>query len=303
MAPVNLSYTKSFVFPVLTFFLISLSSCSGKQKQNEAIYKTLTASIEASARTIKMYTERTHYSMSQKVADPTTNYKAEIWKPKADKISELTTRMNNYLNKLKEEVDSDNISLPSKKIDALFDSLEIYKHQLLSVDSMINKEFRQYLLSNSTVTGLQITKNEFKKRFFNHKSPILSKMLLTKVENDINITENKLVIFCSEMIPSSDHFYDAFSVILGQNAKILFAGEKLEITTGIGNFSKIANPTILINNKQVPVNESGVAIYKTRTPRRSGSYSVPILIEFTGIDGNKLTKEFTVEYTVREKCN
>lgn len=303
MIPAHLSYVKAFVFSVLTFFLTSLSSCSGKQKKNEAIYQALTASLEASTKTIKMYTERTHYSMSQKAADPTTNYKAEIWKPKADKISELTTRMNNYLNKLKEEADSNNISLPSKTIDALFDSLETYKYQLLSVDSIVYKEFRQDLLSNSHVTSLQISKNEFEKRFFNHKSPILKKLLLTKLENDINITENKLVLFCSEMIPSSDRYYDSYSVIIGQNLKTLSPGEQLEISAGVGAFSLVAKPEIVINGKTVLLNDQGLANFKLKAPTRLGSHLIPVIISFIDPEGKRVKREFSVEYSVREKCN
>ena len=74
-------------------------------------------------------------------------------------------------------------------------------------------------------------------------------------------------------------------------------GQELEITAGVGAFSKAALPTITIGNTVVPIGEDGAARTKLAAGA-VGTRSVPVRITYTDQDGKQQIIEEKVEYTV-----
>jgi gliding motility-associated protein GldM len=74
-------------------------------------------------------------------------------------------------------------------------------------------------------------------------------------------------------------------------------GQELEITAGVGAFSKAAKPTISINGSAVGLNQDGVAVYKT-TVNGAGEHVVNVNVAFTKPDGNPATMTKQIKYVV-----
>jgi hypothetical protein len=90
--------------------------------------------------------------------------------------------------------------------------------------------------------------------------------------------------------------FDEFQPLIGTNATYLMPGDDLEITAGIGAYSKAATPTITIGGSN-PGLVDGKALYKT-TVSGAGEKSVGVSIRYTKPDGTTGTVEKTIKYTV-----
>lgn len=121
--------------------------------------------------------------------------------------------------------------------------------------------------------------------------------LLSKIENDIYIIENRLITFCDYRAAVINESFDVFSVIVGQSTNITEGGKYIDIEAGVGAFSSAARPEIIINNKKTEVKD-GLATLKIKAPKTPGRYKVPVIINYTNESGLKQTKSTTVEYRV-----
>jgi gliding motility-associated protein GldM len=75
-------------------------------------------------------------------------------------------------------------------------------------------------------------------------------------------------------------------------------GEEIEITAGVGAYSKSSAPVISINGAGVSLGEEGFASYKM-TASSVGSHSVPVRISYMNqVTGKQEVLEKNVEYTV-----
>jgi len=74
-------------------------------------------------------------------------------------------------------------------------------------------------------------------------------------------------------------------------------GDDLEISAGVGAYSKAAKPVISIAGSTLPLEADGRAVYKTKASG-SGSRTVPVVVKYTTPKGDVETKTFDVKYTV-----
>ena len=81
-----------------------------------------------------------------------------------------------------------------------------------------------------------------------------------------------------------EYLYYLFS-IGRHSSSYVNAGEEIEITSGIGAFSKAAQPIILINGKNVSSDADGAAHYKFKASDKPGKHVVPVEINFTDQEG------------------
>jgi gliding motility-associated protein GldM len=122
--------------------------------------------------------------------------------------------------------------------------------------------------------------------------------ILSKFQNDVRTTENRIVQECHNKVGEVIVRYDAFVPIVGQSSNYLMPGQQFQIRAGIGAFSKAALPTIWIGGKQVPLNENGVAETTVESGPIGNNKTIPVKIEYTDQDGLKKIKEEVVTYTV-----
>ena len=285
----------SAVLAVMLFF----SSCSDKSDNNKAVIKALQESMESSNASINMSSTQILYSLDDKSRDYITKDKAGIWLPRAQQIQKLSEDIFKYIEGLKK------ISkVNAKTANELFARLTKHKEDILSVDSSIRDVFAKNLnlISMSFDTTNQ-TRNDFYKTFFKNSSALSTSAMLTKLQNNIKVLENKTITFCHEQISVHDHIDSFNEALVGQNSKYVKAGEKIEITAGVLAFRTRANPIITINRNKIVTGGNGISVYSFKASNKPGKHFVPVKIEFTDQNGIKNTREFTVEYTVAKECD
>src|SRR5688572_22068897 len=180
---------------------------------------------------------------------------------------------------------------------ALLKMLTDYRAGILKIDPAITKEFEKSLSIDLEMPKTRNKgNNTWEAAYFRMVPTIAALTILSKFQNDVKTSENKVVTFCHEQVGKVEVIFDKFAPIVGQSSNYLMPGQKLTVTAGVGAFNSQAQPVISIGGVNVPVT-NGVATWET-TVGSIGSSSIPILIRYKDQDGQ--LKEFPtkVEYTV-----
>jgi gliding motility-associated protein GldM len=177
--------------------------------------------------------------------------------------------------------------------------LAAYRAEMLKLVSPEKKaEFENSLqVDVSMPRNLQGGNKTWEDAYFHMVPTVAALTILRKFENDVKTTENRVVTHLHEQVGKVEVIFDAFEAIVGQNSKYLMPGQELEINAGLGAFSKSKVPTITIGGANVPVNEKGMALYKTAAGS-IGQHTIPVTVAFVDQDGKPQTRTFNVEYTV-----
>lgn len=282
-----------------TFFVFILVSCSGNEK-NTTVIKGMEESLVNSNRLINISSEGFLRSLDNKSVDWTTSERAKIWEPKAIEINRLTSDEYMYLEKLKGK-----LPIPDKTIDELYRGLVSYKEKILNVDSSIRDTFSD----NITVFGKSLdslikTEKDFDKILSSNSDPSAGSALLVTFQNNIKIIESRTLAFCDMKVSSMDDGFFVYSALVYQNSNYLRNGDDLQISAGIGAFSKVARPEIKIAGIAVSIGDYGYARFVQKVKKMPGKYSMPVEINF--IDPNSGKEEkfiYNVKYTVVKECD
>ncbi len=304
-------------------FAFLFSSCSNKSDSLLAVLKATEEGFLNSNSVVSNSSTVIYHALDEKLLKPESAQQASVWQPKAMLIKENSAGIIRYLDslivELKKEAglrlenmievyredDLEAVSsffLNKNTGDELYDRLQKYKSDILAVDPELKKEFGD----NSIIITYRFeqerkSQKDFTKTFFDDVPAIAAVAILRELENNVRVLENQFVTYCFNKIGSTDGdgSFDKFGVIIGQSSNIVKAGDKIEITAGIGSFSVRANPKITIDGKEIQM-ENAVASYKFKTPLKAGKYSIPVKIEYTDVDGSKKIQTNKVEYNVAE---
>jgi len=121
--------------------------------------------------------------------------------------------------------------------------------------------------------------------------------ILSKFESDVKSSESQVIDYLHKQIGEVKIKFDKQEAIVSPSATYVMPGDELEIKAGIGAFSSAAKPTISINGTQYPVNDDGVADFKTKA-EGSGEHTVTVHIVYAKPDGTLVTEDKPVKYTV-----
>jgi gliding motility-associated protein GldM len=121
--------------------------------------------------------------------------------------------------------------------------------------------------------------------------------ILSKFQNDVKTSENRVVAFAHEQVGKVAVRFDTYAAIVGQSSNYVMPGQEIEITAGVGAFSKAAAPTITINGQGASLGEDGAAHAKF-TGGSVGNHSIPVRISYTDQEGKPQVIEKTISYTV-----
>jgi gliding motility-associated protein GldM len=106
-----------------------------------------------------------------------------------------------------------------------------------------------------------------------------------------------VIQFCHNKVGEVAVRFDTYTAIVGQSSNYVMPGQDIEITAGVGAFSKAALPQIVIGGSNVNIGEDGTA--KTKLPGGSnGDHSIPVRITYTDQDGKQQVINQEVKYTV-----
>jgi hypothetical protein len=238
-------------------------------------------------------------SLEEKSMDSYTKERAEFWFKIAENVAASTDRVIKFINKADQQQSNE------KLITDIYKNMLIYKSEILQTNEDLAKTFESnFSFIRSIVSTLEIdsSNKEIPGPFVTSKKNI--PFLLTILKNKIKILENKIVTFCNIKSISSSFWFEVYNPLINQNSDILSPGSTLEIRAGIGFFSTKVSPEITINNKKIPLLDSGYALYKINVPEKEGFYHLPIFLKFININTGKVeTVKKDIKYTVQKKCD
>lgn len=283
-------------------------------------FKVVDSSLSKTNEVVGASTQTIMKSFEEKLTDPTTAEKARNWKPKADQAVALTRDVYDYIESLKMKIKveagydpkdpnstfkEDNIDIATRIMDKqgegekLKKKLEEYKTKMLAIDDSVGREFAKSIPINLDIPKLsnnKMGKVTWTTAYFHMTPTVAALTMLSKFQNDVKTTENRIVNEFHNKIGQVVVRFDTYEPIVGANSTYLFPGQELQITAGIGAFSKNALPQVTIGGRAVPLNDQGVAIYKTAVG--AGGGSVPVVIRYKDQDGKDQVRETKIDYTV-----
>jgi len=283
-------------------------------------FKTVNRSLETTNVTVNASTETIMKSLKEKVTEDATKERASYWLPKAEQVVSLSGSVYNYIQDLKARIVKDaggDIKDPSKKFKEdnqditthlmvekgegkkLYGMLAQYKKDVLEVDPEIKSKFEGNLqIDLEKPPTSNKGNNTWEAAYFRMVPTVAALTILSKFQNDIRTTENKIVAECHNKVGEVKVVFDSYAAIVGQNSNYLMPGEEVEIKAGIGAFSKAAKPIISIGGATVPLGEEGFATHKI-PGGGIGNHVVPVKISyFNQITGKQEEVTRNIEYKV-----
>lgn len=259
-------------------------------------------------------------SFKLKLQAPESKVKAEVWMPKAETATRLTKEMYDYIEAIKTKIKTeagfnpadpnstfkeDNIDISTRIMDKqgegekLRTKLAEYKKAMLAIDPEVAKMFENNLPINTEIPKLKnsgLGQKSWAYAYFHMTPTVAALTMLSKFQNDVKTTENRMVNEFHNRVGQVVVRFDAFEPIVGASTTYLFPGQELEVTAGLGAFSKTKLPTVSIAGSPVSLNEKGLAVRKIKVGSTSGS--VNVVVNYTDQDGNPQSKTTTINYTV-----
>ncbi|MCZ2460160.1 MAG: gliding motility protein GldM [Chitinophagales bacterium] len=282
-------------------------------------FKTVNSSLEKSNTTISASTSTIMKSLEEKMSDPSTAEKAKVWYPRAQQVEQYSDAVNNYIQGLKDDIlitaggdpkdptksyRDDNLDIVTRlmvdkgKGKELLQKLTEYKKNVLGVNDSIRSEFESTLPIDLSMPKTQNKGNRtWETAYFNMVPTVAALTILSKFQNDVKTSENKIVAYCHTKVGEVQVRQDAFAAIAVADANYILPGQKINITAGVGGFSTSVKPRISIGGTNVPVGADGTAQMEVQGTSL-GAHSIPVHIEYTDQDGKLQTINKTIEYTV-----
>lgn len=288
-------------------------------------FKVVDKSLMLSNENISASNETLYKSLESKLTDPQSAEKAKVWAPKAEQARKLSADMMAYIDGLKkdlklgadlrmkwdderkdsvEDYREDNLDASTRlfetngKGEEFRERLEKYKKDMLAIDPSIKAQFEKTFPVNTKPPISQEGKQkDFTQSFFHMTPTVAALTILSKFQNNIKNAEAEIVTYCHNQIGAVKVIYDQFAALVGQSSNYVMPGQEIEITAGVGAYSKAAQPQISINGASASLDADGRAVYKFNASG-AGNHTVPVVVKYTKPDGTTESKSFNVAYTV-----
>ena len=264
--------------------------------------------------------------------------KVAIWKPRAEKIRDISNDLYSKLERLKSDLkkeagqkvpngefkeddleattrlflnDNDD-GKKEKKLtrgEELYELLSNYKKDLNNIDPTIalqvKSDFPDYLriptLYNKDFADQikNMTPPQQWSNIYFHMTPSIAALaILSKFQNDIRNTEAKLIEYCYSSVYSVFMPLPSFDVVAGTSSSIVKVNDEVVITAGLGAYNKDSKPVITIDGASVPLGPDGQAVYKL-VASSPGEYTKRVTISYIDpATGKSETKSKDVKYSV-----
>jgi gliding motility-associated protein GldM len=283
-------------------------------------FKTVNKSLENTNETVNKSTETILASLEEKLEDSTTATKARIWYPRAQDAQRLSKSVFTYIQELKDRIlkeaggdpadptkkfKEDNLDVTTRIMvekgegQKLLKKLSDYRQQILNIDHSIDSAFKTTLPINLDKPNSSTKAGKTWEGAYFHMVPTVAGLtILSKFQNDIKTSENKVVQFCHNKVGEVVVRYDTYAAFAQTNKGYVMPGDEMEITAGVGAFSKAALPIISIDGAGVPLGADGAAHKKLTASSSLGTHKIRVNIQYTDQDGNKQSIPKDIEYVV-----
>jgi gliding motility-associated protein GldM len=278
-------------------------------------FKTINNSLEKTNGQVTASTSQIMKSLIEKTTDPKTAEKASTWKPKAEGVMTEAQKAIAFIEGLKKQLidasttggkmkdDEQNattrIMVKEGKGAELKKILEAYKNSTLNIDPLLKAEFEKSFQVDTEMPKDMVSKKKSWEEAYFYMAPTVGALsILSKFQNDIRTSENKMVTFCHEQVGKVDIVFDSYAAIVGQSSNYVMPGQTVTVKAGVGAYSKTAKPSISIGGGGVTLGDEGFAT-KDFTAGGPGEYSIPVKISyFNQTTGKQEEKTETITYTV-----
>jgi gliding motility-associated protein GldM len=283
-------------------------------------FKTVNTSLENTNTTVDKSTVTLMTSLEEKMKDPATANRANIWYPKAKQAQDLSKDIFVYIQGLKDRIlkeaggdpkdptkkykDGDmdiatRIMIEKGEGKKLEKMLAEYRKNILAIDQSIDSAFKTSLPINlEKPKSLNKAGKTWEGAYFHMVPTVAGLTILSKFQNDVKTSENRVVQFCHNKVGEVNVVFDSYGAIVGQSSNYLMPGQEISIDAGVGAFSKKAQPLIQIGGANVPIGEDGAAHTKL-AGGGIGNHSIPVRIVFMNQETGKMdTINKSVTYTV-----
>ena len=283
-------------------------------------FKTVNNSLLTSNTATNSSTSQIFGSLTDKLTEPGAQEKAAIWHPIAKDIMGYAQKANTAIEEMKKELvlaaggdkadpykgyKEDNLEAATRvfvkkgKGKELLQLLTDFKNNVLKRDSAIGRAFATSLPINldKPISQTGDKKKNWEESYFHMVPTIAALTILSKFQNDIKVSENKVVTFCHEQVGKVKIQQDAFAALAVANANYVLPNQEIEVTAGVGGFSTQVSPRISINGAGVSLGPDGAAHYKF-TATTLGAHTIPVNISYTDQNGKEVNVQKTIDYTV-----
>jgi gliding motility-associated protein GldM len=286
-------------------------------------FKTVDNSLTGTNKAITVSTQTIMSSFEEKLTDPTTRAKAEVWRPIAMQAQAYSKEVFDYIENLKKDVLKEADFDPARKGDStfkednqdiatrllvdgkggkeLFAKLKEYREKMLKLapNADMRAEIEQKLQINLNMPPLRNhRRNEtWQGAYFRMVPTVAAVTILSKFQNDVKTSENRTISLFHEQVGKVIVRYDTYTAIVGQSSNYLMPGGEIEVMAGVGAFSRAAAPQITINGQSASLGDDGAA--RAKFPAGTiGQHSIPVNIVYTDLDGNKQSISKKIDYVV-----
>ena len=278
------------LFASFTFF-----SCLKKEKAKDGYTDPVKEGFLNSNKFIHQQSFRIAKSLENKLADPLTSARAEIWQPKATMISYLSSGISTYIDSLANRMDYFDGGNTTAQ---LYNKLKKYRQDILNVDSEMNAVFSKKIqIISKTFDQSEKSGPDTFDTLFTSISKQEKYNFLYTILNNIAIVENNMLTFCDLKVGAIREPFNVFSVLVGQNSIHFKPGENLEISAGVGVYSMAGNSHIKVDGKSITVAD-GVARYKIKVAGNVGKHTIPISFDYTDDAGTRQKFYSKIEYYI-----
>lgn len=283
-------------------------------------FKTVDNTLQKSNAVVSGSTSSYLQSLQDKMNKPESREKASIWLPRATTAQKLSNDTYNYIESLKALLKSEADFNPQKNGDSsfkednleastrifvengkgkeLYDKLADYRKKLLEIDPLISNAFSKNLPIDLSMPKTQNPNNvTWSDAYFRMTPTVAALTMLSKFENDVKTSENKVVEFCHNQVGHVEYVFDTYTPLVGSSSTYLMDGQEMEITAGLGAFNSQKKPTITINGSSVPLADDNLAHQKF-IANGVGPKTVTVTINYTDQDGKPKTETKTINYVV-----
>lgn len=279
---------------VSLLLLISCRHVSSDQRK----YVLLNESLEKSLQ----LTNRDNYLMllqaEENLLDLRYSDRSKNWYPRLQTIKKNIDSTCSFIDLLKNEVKSSSKnSLSKTNYELLYQRVITSQHILLSAKANIYNLFDPSF-------DLLLSKNDpasFVNLLFYSDSKSESIAMLNYIKHNLLMAEKKTLEFgVGQCYPGCMLTFQTYTPILFYKSTVVNPGDEVQITAGVGSFSKNPLPEVEINGEKKTLNDAGYCQLNFKAPLKAGQYSVPVKISYIDQDGFKNFIEKNTTYTVSE---
>lgn len=305
------------IIPVLLIF-----SCSNKQHYNLAQLHIINNGLRTASVNTDIQNEIIYRAIEEKLNLRDYKEIVEIWLPKAFQIKQNSAETSGYIEGLKKELKEEanlNISADGKEIfneedkdpvnaiffkkakgNELYERIRKYRNDILNEDTLLKQQFEKTL-----PIPIDKTANDFTQIYFTNISTMEALNLLSNFQLLVKTAESQTLTFChaKTAIQWMCGFGRGPKLLVTQSSNYVKAGEKNNITAGMGNYTIEGYPTFSINGKEIALGDYNYINYNFKAANKAGRYTVPVKAVYLDESGVSQTITQLLQYEVAKEID